>query len=375
MKILHIITSLGNGGAERTLYRLVMNDESNDYYVISLLDRGVYGEALAQLGVPVYTLDMSRGRWSFSAFIKILEILREVGPDVVQTWMYHSDLLGGVASRLSGIRSVFWGIRGPFDREKTGFTTKLVVWVCSLLSYWVPQKIVSNSHYALLAHERVGYKKEKLVHIANGYDFNDIEPDRVKAKRIREEFLTDSDSVLLGMVARFDPYKDHENLLEALCKIKSRGCRFTCLLVGSGLVSGNGALSKRIENFGLEKEVRLLGPRLDIPNIMGAMDVHVLSSVAESFPNVLAEAMLCGTPCVSTDAGDAALIVGNTGWIVPPRNSELLAKGIELAIFEMKNIKQWQQRRSACRERIKDHYSLEKMVDKYIEIWNGEKDF
>jgi glycosyltransferase involved in cell wall biosynthesis len=133
----------------------------------------------------------------------------------------------------------------------------------------------------------------------------------------------------------------------------------------------NYELCRLVENQGVKNNVLLLGERNDIPSVMNALDIHVLCSLGEAFPNVLAEAMACGTPCVTTDVGDAAIIVGDTGWIVPPSSSKLLANAISEAITEMQNAEKWGMRRSMCRDRVALNFSLERMVDNYHNVWRS----
>ncbi len=171
------------------------------------------------------------------------------------------------------------------------------------------------------------------------------------------------------MVARWDPYKDHANLLAALAAVRRAGVAFQAVLVGSGVTPDNPCLTAQIREAGLSGDVLLVGPQRDIPGVMAALDVHVLSSAAEAFPNVLAEAMACGTPCVTTDVGDAAAIVGETGWVVPPRDASALAAVIQQAIGAMADRAAWRARQQACRARITEHYGIDAMVQRYRAVW------
>ncbi|MBX6393566.1 MAG: glycosyltransferase [Burkholderiales bacterium] len=174
---------------------------------------------------------------------------------------------------------------------------------------------------------------------------------------------------LLGMVARFDPQKDHANLIDALGRLHRGGHRFTAVFVGSGMTPENRAITDQLDAAGLRDTVHLLGPRADIPAVMSALDVHVLSSAGEAFPNVLAEAMACGTPCVTTDVGDAAVIVGETGWVTSPKDSAALAEALQQALQAWTGRPAWAQRQAACRARIAEHFSIEAMVDRYRAVW------
>jgi glycosyltransferase involved in cell wall biosynthesis len=170
------------------------------------------------------------------------------------------------------------------------------------------------------------------------------------------------------MVARYDPYKDHTNLLLSLSILRKRQINFKCLLVGTQICNENTELMNLISALDIEKNVILIGQRNDVPVIMRSLDFHVLSSSSEGFPNVVAEAMAVGTPCVVTDVGDAAHIVADTGWVVPPGNPAALADAIECAFLESKRI-EWNIRCVAARERIKQHFSIEQMTVNYQNIW------
>ncbi len=369
LKIVHIITGLNNGGAEAVLYRLVAADAENFHQVISLMDMGVYGERLADAGIPVHILNMPRGRVTLKGVIKLYRLVRLIKPDVVQTWMYHADLIGGVVARLAGAKIVVWGIRGPFDRQRTALQTRITIRLCAFFSKWVPIAIVSNSEHAAEVHVQAGYSPDKLVNIPNGYPLNRFRPDETARDELLHELNLKHDVVLMGMVARFDPYKDHENLFGALLTVARKGRQVTCLLVGHGMSMTNQPLAHLVGKYGVQEMVKLIGPRDDVPKIMAALDAHVLSSAAESFPNVLAEAMACGTPCVTTDVGDAALIVGDTGWVVPHSDPAALAHAIQEALDEMKDSAKWNTRKEACRKRVIENYSLERMIVSYIRVW------
>ena len=222
---------------------------------------------------------------------------------------------------------------------------------------------MSCSRAALEAHKSVGYAAGKLVFIANGYATDQFYPDARGRQKLRDELGITPDVFLLGMVARLDRHKDHLNLLKALEILRTQ-ISFRCLLVGAG-VGADSALTGEIVLRCLERNVVLAGPRPDIPMIMNALDVHVLSSLSEAFPNVLCEAMSCGTPCVTTDVGDSAYIVGETGWVVPPGAPDLLAA----ALLSSSEGARDRGRKAAARARIVENFSIERMRDAYVTLW------
>lgn len=371
LMVMHVISNLNDGGAEGALYRLCLNAKQYRHVVVCMMDEGKYGPMLAAAGVPVHCLNMPQGKPTWQGVRQFWGLLRSLRPNLVQTWMYHADLMGGVLARLSGVRKVYWGIR--HSNLSPGTVKRSTIWVASLcasLSRWVPTRIVSCSQQAVATHAAIGYDASRFTVIPNGYDLSRYAPDLAARERLRQEWGIAPHTFLLGLVARFDAQKDHANLLAALGRLKHAGHAFHCMLVGTGMDANHSQLSEWLQREGVADRVTLLGRRNDIPDVMNALDVHVLSSLGEAFPNVLAEAMACGTPCVTTDVGDAALIVGETGWVVPPQNPVALAHGLAQAKTEWETApSQWQTRQQAARARIVQHFGIEQMAAAYAAAW------
>lgn len=373
LKILHIISGLDDGGAEAVLYRLCRHDKYNQHHVVSLSGLGKYGPMLQALEVTVTALNMSPGRPSVRAFFRLVRLLSREKPDIVQSWMYHADLFGGIAARTAGIRNVVWGIRQTtLEPGKSKKTTIRIARILARLSWWLPAKIIVCAQRAIDVHVAIGYDRCKMRFVPNGYDLTEFQPLVDPQGRFRAGLNAPIAPPLIGTVGRFDPYKDHLNLLDALVILRQRGIPFRCLLVGTGLDKSNPILLKWITVRNLASIVQLLGRRTDLPKIMNTLDLHVLPSSAEAFPNVVAEAMACGTPCVVTDVGDAASIVGETGWVVPPKDSESLADAIQYALSDFGS-PAWVQRCSAARKRIEEQFGIHTMVRRYNDIWQEIK--
>lgn len=376
-KVIHVISGLSDGGAEGVLYRLCKYDSLNRHCVISLTDRGKYGDILLNQGVEVVSLKMKSNVFNFIiGILKLFFILRKNKGSIVQTWMYHADLIGGIAARLAGIDNIFWNIRHTtLERGKSKKTTIFIARLCAYLSGLVPKGIVCCAQEALQVHAELGYKNAKMSVIGNGYDLSIYHPSKKLSLSFRNELQLPSDKILLGMVGRFDSQKDHFGLLKALSIVKKVIPNFQFLLVGRELNHSNFNLTERIKKLDLESNILLLDQRTDIPSVMNGLDLHVLSSsFGEAFPNVLAEAMACGTPCVTTDVGDAAVIVGDTGWVVPPKNPQALASAILEAINEEKNNPQaWKLREHASRDRIVNNFGIERMISRYHQVWGNIK--
>lgn len=372
MQVLHITTGLNDGGAEAMLYRLCINDLSNQHVVISLMDSGKYGPMLRERGIPVYTLDLERHQITISALIKLFFLVRSHRECVVQTWMYHADLLGGVVAYFNGVKKIVWGIHNTV--LEPGISARTTIWIAKLLaklSWWLPDSIIVCSNRSIEVHRELGYDPSKMKFVPNGYDISMFYPDETNCSDyLSPVSLLGRGRPIIGVVGRHDPYKDHDNLFAALSLLKDRDVPFFCLLVGKGMDDENPVVREKVRALGLLDSVALLGQRNDIAKIMNVLDMHVLSSSAEAFPNVVCEAMACGTPCVVTDVGDASHIVGDTGWVVPPKNPVALADAIEKAIDELKS-STWVERCRLSRQRIEDNFSIGKVVGMYSDVWTS----
>lgn len=373
MRITHVITGLGQGGAEAALFRLCEACPEDTHSVISLRGADVFSERLKQLGVEVNHLDIEDWRGGLKAFPVLMRLLSRSRPDAVQTWMYHADLYGGLAARLAGIRNVCWGLRhGVVDDGITKVGTLRVIKLCALLSHVLPRVVISCSGVGAANHLALGYAARRMAVVPNGLDLQAFRPRERPTSWAELGCHIDSALPVLGMVARYDPYKDHQNLIESLGLLRNAGRRFHCLLAGQGIAASNSELVGMLSDQGLTQAVSLLGRREDVPEVMNALDLCILSSRGEAFPNVLAEAMACGVPCVTTDAGDAAAIVGDTGWVVPRQDPSALAHAIVQALLERgANPQAWAYRKQRCRERVQREYEVGRMARAYRALWSG----
>ena len=234
MKILHIITNLENGGAEATLFRLIQNSTDIDHFVIVLGSGGYYTNYFNEIGIIYYTLNFNKPKNVFTAIFQLINLIKTINPDCIQTWMYHADLIGGMIAKLLGVKNIYWGIHGPYNRDITKWTTRIVVKCCAVLSKFIPSKIVIVSKFATNIHITIGYCKHKIINISNGYSLDMFKPDTGAKTEIQKKYSIAKDKIIIAMVARYDPYKDHENFIKSI-SILSKDLRtpeFICLLVG-----------------------------------------------------------------------------------------------------------------------------------------------
>jgi glycosyltransferase involved in cell wall biosynthesis len=369
-KILHLITDLNTGGAEISLYRLLAHLDRARFesQVVSLVRVGPVAEKIRGLGIPVRSLDLEAGRPTLAALFRLTGWLRGERPDLLQTWLYHADLLGLLAAKAAGVRRVAWNIRNSeMDLSRYRRLSGLVVRACARLSGW-PQAVISNSEAGRDFHARFGYHPRRWAVIPNGIDLEAYRPDPQARLEIRRELGLEARAVLIGQVARYDPMKGQELFLRAAGKLVRAGADVHFAMVGQEVTPDNPALAEVIRQEGLEGRVRLLSRREDTPRIYAALDILASPSVfGEGFPNVVAEAMACGVPCTVTDVGDSALLVGETGRVLRPGEPEALAAAWQELVSAGPGARQ--ALGEAARQRVAERFSLEKTIAAYQELY------
>lgn len=369
-RIVFIITGLSTGGAEMMLFKVLERLDRQRFtpHVISLTTLGELAPRIAALGIPVDAVGMKPGLPSPAGFFRLVRLLKRLNPDVVHTWMYHADFLGGLATRLAGISSLGWCIRNSnLDRDKTKFTTRVVVGLCASMSKWVPSQILSCSEKARQVHVARGYTAEKMVVVPNGFDLTRFRPDSHARQTIRSELGLEADTPLVGLIGRFDPQKNHAGFFDAAGLLHRRMPQVHFVLAGQGIDMNSAALMQAITREGVLANTHLLGLRDDIPDLMAALDVLASSSHGEAFPNVLGEAMACGVPCAVTDVGDSAYIVGDTGRVVAPGDMAGLAVALEelLALPPLEKGVLGER----ARARVAEHFEIGGVVRKYEDFY------
>jgi glycosyltransferase involved in cell wall biosynthesis len=369
LSILHVTASLGLGGAETMLYRLVCHMPHIRHRVICLGAPDWYSERLAEKGVGVEHLGMTSAAAGLRGLTRLHRLIRRSEADVLQGWMYRANLVGGLAARLARIPAV-WSIHCA-SLEPLRPAARAFAYASGAVAGWVPRYVINCSSRAVALHDQLGFDRAPGGVVHNGYDAEAFRPDEAQRARLRQALGMPADRFLLGSVSRWHPEKDIPNLLAALQILRDRPIGdVRCVLIGNGLAPDSQPLAREIEARGLSLLVVPLGRRSDIAELMRALDVHVLPSRSEAFPNTIAEAMLSGTPCIVTDAGDGPLMVGDTGWVAPPASPEALAGRIEEALREWREAPDaWQRRRAAARSRIAENYSLERMARGYETVW------
>lgn len=330
-EVVHIITGLQIGGAERMLAKLLAAVDREQYsaLVISLTADGPVASEIRALGVPVAALDMPAGRLTIKGLLRMARLLRASRPEIVQTWMYHSDLVGGVMARLLTKASVIWGIHQSLDSERSKRHTLATARACAFVSRVVPDAIVSCSHDLARVHVEMGYDATKVCVIPNGFDLFEFQPRPNVRAKFRRDLGMEESAILVGLIARYDPQKDHAMFVRAAAEVASQQGDTHFVLCGTKVDSDNAVLVGQIADTAFPERFHLMGPRVDVSAIIAALDVLALSSLfGEGFPTVIGEAMACGIPCAATAVSDTGYLVGDTGRLCEPGDVSGLAEAI-----------------------------------------------
>ncbi len=371
--ILYVITGLSTGGAEMMLYKLLSNIDRNRFtpVVVSLIDRGTFGDRIEDLGIPVYTIGMKRGMPTPAAIVRLIRTVRQLKPDLIQGWMYHGNLAAQLARVfLSPKNPVLWSIHYSIDSlASEKLMSAAIIKLGAMTSKYVNQ-IAFSSQTSQLKNETLGYCHENSCVIYDGFDTSLFKPSAEARLAVRGELGLPETAFLIGLICRFHPMKDHGNFFHAAALLLETFPDIHFLLAGPEVDRENQSLLQLIQELGILDRIHLLGERRDMPSLTATLDIATLASAyGESFPNVIGEAMSCGVPCAVTDVGDSARIVGNTGRVLPPRNSEALANAwkelIELGAEGREALGK------AARARIINYFPVDSVVRQYEKLYES----
>jgi len=368
LRILHVITGLNPGGAELMLCRLVgtLGEMGVSSAVCTLTGVGEVGKLLQERGTTVYSVDMRKHR--LGAVSSLRGIIGRDGPNVLHTWLYHADLLGGIAARKYPGVAVVWSLRNSRLRHK--FSTRVVAKLCALFSNRLPKLIVACAQSAKREHVSQGYPEDRIEVIPNGFDTDRFYPNPERGLEIRHELGISEDAVVFGLVGRYDPHKDQKGFVEAVSQyVDSRPRANTVfLLCGWQMDQTNSEIMELIRSRRLGDRIVLAGARSNIEDFYQAFDVAVSSSISEGFSNVIGEAMACGKPCIVTDVGDSRRLLNGAGLVVGPGNPSEMAR----AIAQMSSTPENERRRLGFigKANIENNYSLPGIAERYVELYH-----
>lgn len=365
-RILFLIRSFGRGGAQRQLVTLAtaLRRAGWDVSAACFYSGGVFQHDLAQANVPVIDL-RKRGRWDVAGFLwRLWSAFRKHDPDVVHGYLTMGNLLALLARLARRRTRVVWGVRSAYmDRDRYDWMTRLTFDLTCRLSRFA-DAIIVNSEAGAVHHATLGYPGERITVIPNGIDTQRFRFDAEGRMRMRREWGVTDDAVLVGLVGRLDPMKDHPTFLKAASMLAGRdsGWRFVC--VGGGADTNYAHMLESLADAaGLRERLIWAGPQDDMPAVYSALDIAASTSYGEGFPNVIAEAMACGRPCVVTNVGDSSCIVGACGAVVEARNPEAFAAGVERVRRSAVDSGAVGDVQAAARERIVERYALGALLE------------
>jgi glycosyltransferase involved in cell wall biosynthesis len=371
--ILHVITSLNLGGAETMMCQLLEHTDQSRFkpVVVSLRPSGPLAERIRRTGADLHCLDMG-SYFSFrSGLVKLKAIMREVNPSLVQTWMYHADFLGTLAARSLNPRPpVVWNVQhGSFCPKTTKFLSRVMRALLTLFSRSWPDKIAVCSSSSIDLHARLGYPRDKMLHIVNGADISRFRPDDDARRELRKKLVIAPDAKVIGMAGRNDPQKDYPTFFAAIREFQKTDKDTIFIACGAGVTTADPGLARMRSLCPSPHNIFLLGPRQDMPWVYPAFDLATLSSAyGEGFPLALCEALACGVPCVATDVGDSGDVIGDCGITVRPGDPIALAK----AWGKMLDLPATAQQamREKSRMRAEKRFSLPAIAEQYEGLYS-----
>lgn len=359
--MVHVITNFaGVGGAEMMLARLIQQTEHDYQHVIIALMKtsNVYQSTLERCQSH-YALGWN-GLNTLSTVSQLRALLKKLQPATVQCWMYHANALTSLSViGLAKKPKVVWGIHHSLASPKDeSISTKIALGISKILSQQ-PCAIIYCAHSSMQQHQAFGFKNGNSQVIANGVFLDKFQPN----PQLHEP-------IVIGFAGRYHTAKGYPYLFETMGLLKDQDIIFK--IAGSGASLENPEVKALFDQYQLDSQkVHLLDQISDMPAFYQSIDAFLMTSITEGFPNVLVEAMASGLPCISTDVGDAQYIVQELGEIAPPRNSAALTQAI-LNYVQQSNDEKLQLKQ-AVRERVEAHFSIEKVSQQYMQVWEQSR--
>jgi glycosyltransferase involved in cell wall biosynthesis len=362
-KVTFLIRDLNYAGAQRQVVTLAkaLNKECFDISVLHHYSNGPLEKDLKDANIVTISLE-KWSRWDIVAFFwHLVKDLKRIKPDILHGYLGDANLLTIFLKPFFPSTKMIWGLRNSNNENPNqyGWVGLLLDKLNCLLSP-LADLIIVNSHAGRAYSLTKGYPAEKMVVIPNGIDTECFKPDREARARVRAEWKISVDTLLLGVVGRLDPMKDYPNFLQAAALLCQERKNIVFVCVGKGPEDYARELQQLTAQLSLSEQVIWAGTRADMPAVYNALDIYVSASAyGEGFSNALGEAMACGLPCIVTDVGDSAWIVGDTGVVVPPKNPQALANAIRQMIETIDDRHQ-----ESIRQRIINHFSVPELAKK-----------
>ena len=379
MKILHIINSLKKGGAEGNLYRLCKFQQKKyrskiKIIIITLVDNGFFEPKLRKMGIRIYSLKLNKKNKFFYLIKKILLLRKYISnqnPDIIQSWMYHSNFLTLFIPKKFYNR-VFWNIRhSELNFKISKKMTIFLSLICGVLSRIIPKKIIYCSERSIEFHEKKhAYSKNKTVLIYNGYDHKNYFSSKRLRMNFRKRYKIKKTQIVLGYAGRYAKQKNIPSLLLAFSKVVKKYKNIYLFMAGKDINLDNKELVNHIKNIEIKNKVIFLNEQKNLLEFYNGIDLLTLTSLSESFPNVVPESMLCSTPVLSSNAGCSKKIINNCGFVMKNNNVQSIFRNLDRVIqLRVNNKKNWKILKKKTRLQIVKNFSISNMSNEYLQNW------
>jgi glycosyltransferase involved in cell wall biosynthesis len=366
-KIVHIISGLKSGGAERSLFN-ICNSNISDYFIQSVIclgDKAVYGDKLEELGVEVYYLNFKNSN-ILNSFINFKNIIKKISPDIVQGWMTHGNFASVLVYFILARRpALFWNIRQTVYKLKHEYILTRFLFLINILLSRIPNGIISNAKISIKQLIKFGYKNDSFILIPNGFDTNYWKPDYNLKQVERNKLNFNDNDFVLGYVGRYHPLKNIKFLLESFHKLSQQNSKIKLVIVGQNPNDFH-INEKSIIDLIPQNQILIIDNTKDLNKYYNIFDLLILCSWSEGFPNVLGEAMSCELCCISTPVGDAPDILEDVGYLVPLDDVDFLIEKVKNC---MDNPEELNKLGRNARIKIINQYSMEKTINTYLNIY------
>ena len=379
MKIIHIINSLKKGGAEGNLYRLCKFHKKKyknniDITIVTLIKSGFYETELKNLGIKIFSLDMNKKIKFFDFIQKILKLrkfIKNQNPNIIQSWMYHSNFITLFIPKIF-YNKLFWNIRhSELNIQISKKMTILLSIICGLFSKLIPKKIIYCSERSINFHENHHfYSKNKAALVYNGYSDKTYFSLKCLRSNFRKRNKIKKSNIIIGYAGRYAKQKNIYSMLLAFSKITRNYNDVYLCMVGRDINIQNKELNAHINDLKIDHKVIFLNEQKSLLEFYNGIDFLLLTSHSESFPNVIAESMLCSTPVLSSDAGCSKRIIDEYGFIMANNDHRSIFKNLKRVInlFKYKK-KEWNSLKKNSRLQIKKNFSIPSMANTYLKKW------
>ena len=379
MKIIHLINSLKKGGAEGNLYRLCKFHKKKyknniDITIMTLIDNGFYETELKKMGINIFSLNMNRQNKFFDFIKKVLKLrkfIKKQNPDIIQSWMYHSNFITLFIPK-KFYDKLFWNIR--HSELNTKISKKMTIFlsiICGLFSKIVPKKIIYCSEKSINFHENYHfYSKNKTALIYNGYSDKTYYPSKNLYLDFRKKNKIKKSDIVIGYAGRYAKQKNIFSMLFAFSKIIKNQKNVYLYMVGQDISLQNKELTSYVNNLKTNNKVFFLNEQKNLLEFYNGIDFLLLTSHSESFPNVIAEYMLCSTPVLSSNAGCSKKIIDNFGFIMNNNDHASIFKNLKIILNSFKyKKKEWRSHKKNSRLQIQKNFSITNMSNAYFKNW------